>query len=283
MTLIFVHIPRTAGTTLNYVMNRQYGPGQIYSIYTTDILGGMNAFRALPRTDRLRFKLIRGHVYYGLHPSVDGPSSYITFLRDPIDRAISDYLFTKIDTYNPLSDVLVKRKLTLKEYVESGVSVWTDNVQTRLLAGEAGTEQATPFGQCTDELLGRAKANLDSHFGLVGLSEKFDESSLLGRQKFGWNNCYYVRKNAIQNRMPKSEIAGDTLATLQQFNRLDIALYEHCKKQLDELIHESGPEFRRELQIFRSQNRYAGPVITYLHAAKRRFNALLGKPVHRAH
>ncbi len=282
-TLIFIHIPRTAGTTLNYILNRHYKPTEIYSIYTSRTLDGMDTYRKLPAVCKRGFKLVRGHFYFGLHASVGGPTSYLTLLRDPVDRIISDYMFTKRDKHNPLSNVLTSKNLTLKDYVESGVSLWTDNVQTRLLAGELGMDRVTPFGRCSEELLEVAKENLDRYFGAVGISERFDEFLLVGRRTYGWSNCFYVKKNTIRNRLPKTGLSEDTLKTIQQFNRFDTALYEYCKKRSDEIVRDLGPSFQRQLRFFQLLNHLAGPTSMYAYGAERRLNALLGRPVHRAH
>src|SRR5882724_3637635 len=53
--------------------------------------------RALLRDGRKPFDFLDGHYPYGIHRFGSGstPITYITILREPLDRAISNYYFVK--------------------------------------------------------------------------------------------------------------------------------------------------------------------------------------------
>lgn len=67
-TLIFIHIPKAAGTTFYQVLNRQYKPQHILLIeHGLAKQRSVNAFRQLPEDRKSRLRCIRGHMPFGLH------------------------------------------------------------------------------------------------------------------------------------------------------------------------------------------------------------------------
>ena len=89
-TLIFVHVPKTAGQTVDLIMHRQFPAEEIYFV-KKDIQASYLAFQQMDPAHRARYRAIKGHIPYGVHEFIDGPYAYFTFLRDPIERTISHY------------------------------------------------------------------------------------------------------------------------------------------------------------------------------------------------
>jgi hypothetical protein len=174
--VIFLHIPKAAGSTPYRQIQCNYGPTATLAIEGSDIGECWAGFDRLPAAQRRRIRFIRGHMPFGLHQVIPRPCIYVTCLRAPVDRIISRYYYTVRRPDNYLCDTIVSQKMDLKDSVCSGVSTELDNDQTRLLSGVG---RKTPFGQCTTELLERAKRNIREHFAVVGLSERFDETLLL--------------------------------------------------------------------------------------------------------
>ena len=94
--LIYTHLPRTAGTTLNGILHREYGE-QFYKV--ADGLAiehgamtvGREPFLGAPGRCATVVPRDRGAHGFGIHAWVPGPARYITVLRDPVDRVISLY------------------------------------------------------------------------------------------------------------------------------------------------------------------------------------------------
>src|SRR5689334_6319058 len=128
--LIFLHLPKAAGTTLTQIIERQYGASAILPLYDSSF-GEELTVLSSSRMDNVR--VVTGHVYFGAHAFLSRPSTYITMLRDPIDRVISHYYFVRGDPSHYLYDHA--QKLSLKEYVEFCDRQEPNNDQTRLLAG----------------------------------------------------------------------------------------------------------------------------------------------------
>ncbi len=90
-------------------------------------------FKKLPESAKRRSKLILGHISFGLHEFLPQPFTYITFLRDPVERIISLFYFIRRVPGHPYYSSIVSSNMSLEEFVGSGISKEVDNVQTRLL------------------------------------------------------------------------------------------------------------------------------------------------------
>ena len=244
-TVIFLHIGKTAGSTLRQVLKRQF-PSSHLTVRArqrprTDTIAD---FARLPEADRLRPRLIMGHTVYGLHEGVPRPCTYVTMLRHPVKLAFSQYRYVqRIPSHHHHEAV---KDLTLEEYVASRISFEMDNSQTRAIAGDLGT----PVGECTDEMLELAKRNLDEHFSWFGLTERFDESLILLRRTFAWKDVRYVSRNVSRSRADLTQAQRELL---EQANRLDMELYAYAQQVMDERIA-AEPGFAEELERFKRAN-----------------------------
>lgn len=257
-TLIFLHIPKNAGRTFESILERQYLEDCRYDVYGygNSITDAVEQLKKMPEEDKRKIKLIKGHYQFGLHEFLPQKSSYLTFLRDPVDRAVSHYHYVLRDHMHPLNKVVKAKNMSLSEYVASGWSREIDNGQTRILSGK---EHEYAFGQCPGELLKLAKANLCNHFVAAGLVERFDESLALMGLKFGWKKLYYQKKNINVQRPIKSEYDRNTLRIIEKYNELDMELYEHASRELDRMIAECEPEHGLRLIKLRRENSLYAP------------------------
>ncbi len=259
-TLIFLHIPKTAGTTLHQIMDRHYSIDQIYWVQATQVAESITAFKNFPEEKRRQFKLIKGHMGFGLHQVVAQPCTYFTLLRDPVKRIISHYYHVLRTPNHYLHQIVTEDKMDLKTFVSSGISLELDNGQTRLIAAANGDEdESIEFGCASTELLETAKQHLQEHFSVVGIMEEFDRTLLLLQKKLGWQNILYARKNTGQNKnSQKPDISADTLAAIQQQNSLDIELYKFAKHLLNQQVKAQSASFEQELKAFQNMNQSYG-------------------------
>ena len=208
--------------------------------------------------------MIVSHMIFGIHESVPRPSTYISMLRHPVPRAISQYRHVARTAGHRLHE-RAAAGMTIEEYVTSGVALEMDNAQTRAVAGDV----ETPFGECGRDMLERAKRHIDQHFSIVGLTERFDETLLLLDSTFGWRNLYYVRTNSAPDtqRAPISESAKRAIAAQ---NWLDCELYEYVSERLDARLRASFPALEADLRRFRTGNRLYKPWGRLCYRAKQR-------------
>jgi len=268
--LIFLHLPKTAGSTLRGTIERQYNSSSILHLYESDF---GEELAAIPPSQMDRLRVVIGHFYFGAHTFLSKPSAYITLLRDPIERIVSHYYYARRAPSHYFYDSA--RKLSLKEFVEycsrmsnkSGTALGycSDNDQTRQLAGQCGVPS---FGTSSDEMLNIAKRNLAEHFAVVGITEEFDRSLILITRILGWRHPFYTRQNVTRRHPRKDELPQETLDVIQAYNELDLELYCYAEKLFQKQIRAQGPSFENQLQRFKKLNATYGRLHLLLSAAR---------------
>lgn len=250
-TLIFLHIYKAAGTTLRKIIESNYDPSTVYTVSIAE-RKSFSRFREL--AGRERFAVIQGHVRFGLHELVPRPTTYLTMLRDPIDRVLSDYYFILRAPIHPLYKRVALGNVTLRDYVSSKMSLSVDNGQVRVLCGEPDVA----YGDCPRAMLEEAKHNLEDYFSVVGLAERFDESAVLMKRTFGWKMPLYVRHNVTKDRPHKERIPEDVLRLIEEQNALDIELYRFASGLFEKALGEQSNSFKAELLAFKCANAMYG-------------------------
>jgi hypothetical protein len=237
-TLIFMHIPKTAGRSFSTLLNRQYPADSIFELYGYDdaIPAAAARLKSMDAAEKARIRLIRGHYAFGLHQHLDQPATYITFLRDPVERVISLYHYLLRDGAHPLHDWLLRERISLEAFAGNAAMSHLTNVQAQYLSGlKEEYNAANP----DPALLPLAVQNMQEHC-VVGLVEEFDRSLMVMAKQFGWRHVTYERRNVTQGRVRTSTLPGRVVDLIQERNQLDIALYEIAKEQFARSLEAYG-------------------------------------------
>ena len=234
-TLIFLHIPKVGGITLYKILEQQYPRAQTLTLDGSDTLKAR--FKRLPVAQRARYRLVRGHLYFGLHRVIPGTSLYITFLRNPFQRVHSFYYYARSTPDHYLYDVLATECLNLKGPLAQDVTLELCNEQTRLLAGDEWEDPQRPV---TRAALRRAQANLRTHFRVVGLTEEFDASVLLLHQTFGWQLPSYGKENVTKDKPNSTFLDAKTRGLIEETNSFDFELHEYARELFNEQRRAAG-------------------------------------------
>ena len=158
----FLHIDKTGGTTLGFPLRHLYG------LRTSLHVGRPpRAYLQLSPAEKRSIRLIKGHHDFGLHEHAPVPCTYITILRDPIRRMASMHRMMKKEW--PGYDVA---EMSLAAFVRFDHPASRPNAQTLQVAGASPQDAATD----PDGVLERAKAHIDEHFAVAGITERFDET-----------------------------------------------------------------------------------------------------------
>ncbi|MGB6301523.1 MAG: sulfotransferase family 2 domain-containing protein [Rivularia sp. (in: cyanobacteria)] len=247
--LIFLHIPKAAGSTLLNIVRRQYNSESIFSIDGTNPIESMKKFKQLPKHEREATPILMGHMYFGAHEFLPQPSTYITMLRDPIERIISFYYYVLRNPDHNHHNLITSKNLGLKDYVKSGIGKQLDNGQTRLLSGIDALD--IEFGNCSEEMLERAKLNLKKYFTVVGITENFDESLLLMKSKLNWKKSILYTKNNVTKKRPKKlDVSQVDLREIEKLNEFDLEIYRYAKELLIYQLQENSIENKLHKFIF---------------------------------
>jgi hypothetical protein len=259
--LIFLHIPKTAGTTLNRLLEKYYESKYSWKINSPYPHNFQDELNKISQVQKEEINLFKGHMAFGLHELLPQPSSYITMLRDPVERVISLYYFILRTPDHYLYNLVREHQMSLKECISSRISSELENGQTRLLSGqlELAKKQIASFEKSSPEWLETAKNNLSKPFTTFGITEKFDESLMLFRQKTGWKFPFYIKHNVNTNRPLKEDISPDVIRLIEKYNELDIELYNYANNYFNNQISQQKYAFKRDLMIFSSLNKMYNP------------------------
>jgi hypothetical protein len=234
--VIFLHLPKTAGTTLNRLIEWEYRISEMYSVDPVLFEWSYAHLRSLPKKRLSKTRVFKGHMLFGLHEVLPQPSTYITVLRNPVDRVLSAFYFMRSHKLHPFYWKLRRKKWTLEEYVERSTR---DNVQCKIIAN---ANYHTP---CTHEILDRALDHLNRYFSVIGLSERFEESLALMKLRFGWQLKSYSAFNVTRSRPKRQDLPQASLDLIAERNRFDVVLYNQAAKLFEEAVKKQAAEVSR--------------------------------------
>ncbi len=239
---VFVHIPKTAGTTMVKILHGIYDQKYVLPLYR-DLRGYAASYLA-------RFRLIRGHFMLHDIQYVPGPKRVFTILRNPKRRVLSQYRYHRARLHKGLTDDVLAKKaaLPLNDYLSDPFirrHELVNNTQTRFLfclfpdalakyrIDPAAT--ATPFYKIPRATLVQiAKDNLE-RMDCIGTAEQFDDFLELFAAAWGLPEVpTYERQNetsaVLDPGLHMDEPDGRTDALLERLNDLDDQVFEFGKQ-----------------------------------------------------
>lgn len=208
----FCHIPKTAGTSFRNALESKFGVDAIvrdygknapetsqvvqesvyerqdlYSLYTSLVTDGTPA--------------IAGHFSADKYARVFSVTSSITFMREPVERVISEYKHFK--RHKNINDSLI-------EFARLPRNI---NAQTRYL------RSVSLYAM-----------------GLVGITERYSESLQLFEHEFGIKLEKLNNNIAPRSRFTE-KIGDEVISEITEINHDDISLYRNAKNLLGERVN----------------------------------------------
>jgi hypothetical protein len=276
--LIFFHIHKTGGQTLAGVIHRQYPRGAVRDIWLQRP-ETIDEFLALPEGERAKLRALTGHMPFGFHRYLPQGARYVTLLRDPVKRFLSEYrhlcdLPEEWGVWRPPEACLE----SVDSYLDYVVSNNMCNVQTGMVGGFVKPEDRPPLAPLPADALETAKHNLENDFAVVGATERFDESLVLMQQIFGWTkSIHYMRRNVRETHTLRRPVTEATLERIREGLAWDVELVAHGARLLDDRIRQAGDTLEAPLRKLRRVNAHLERLLTFAHLpAVRRIRAVPG-------
>lgn len=248
--IVFYHLPKSAGTTLNRILRHNYRPDEMVES-GPDTQGFIAELEALSPERLAAIRFLQGHFPFGVHERLPQRARCFTILRDPVDRVLSQYYHVRRDPDYFLHDLIHNNDYSLPELLDSGIPLMMNDGQVRLLSG---VYTGANMGEVTEGMLVTAIANLRS-CEVVGLTEQFDLSLVLLQRAFGWRYICYEPVNVGHNRPPATEISAETIEAVRHYNRMDTLLYEEAQRLLAQQAASAGRSLGLRLMALNLQKR----------------------------
>ena len=220
--LIFVHIPKTAGTTFKnllipelklkreeVIVVESRGWNNHSDLMFSNERPGLNG--TIPLKPNPDAKLIAGHFKADKFKPIYSDATYITWIRDPIERLISSYYY----------------------YLLTDPSRYGNLAKEHRKYDPVSLEYFVTRNYNSNAMLSQLNIPLDD-FKFIGISEHFDKEvarydSILGTNMASNKNYNNHNVNpAKANYQEKYEISDKLKKKLIELNREDYELYNKC-------------------------------------------------------
>src|SRR5262245_4512894 len=222
--LVFIHIPRTAGTTVNKILMRNYkyradshGPNFFPPYFPDQFLSLVQ--RPHSPDDRIRPAFFTGHIDLTNKIFRYMPVRYValTVLRAPIDRIISHYRFNSTQP-SIFQDAIRKQGLDVVSYVKH--------------FGAAIPQQyelfAPPSVGSAEKRATQALRNLEELVSLFGLQERFEEFTNMLAGALGLPDVSHKALNKLPSGA--ADVTQEQIEEIRPLLKNDIDFYEGVAK-----------------------------------------------------
>ena len=226
--LLFDHLPKCGGSSLNRYLESNYLRRKTYSLHHRNHGSLVEEFLKMSESKRYSYNLIKGHRAHELVDYVAPECLKVTVFREPIDRVVSHYYYAKGKVDHYLHRRIVEGEMDLAEYVKSGVSAELSNWYTVHFSGLSAEEVKINPEKAAKEAMQIVRGKYD----IVGFLEEFDAFlSQLKRQAGFIHDFPSRRANVTKDRLCLTDIDPGVLEVVEEYNRADVLLYRALLSQ----------------------------------------------------
>ena len=250
---IYIHIPKSAGSTLRYHISNNYNHDEVLWVYADvyffdlskseqNILGPHtdidSILTSMNTEDKEKIKVILGHgAYFGIHKYFNKQFRYFTFFRNVEERQLSHYNFlvTQFKQGKDNGEELLNDKGEILNYDK-----WIDkmpyfnNYITNLIYTKYWREEKNKIS--TEELLLKVKTEISKYWFIGKLDDKNIDYIYY---KLGISRFYKNQNISKKYLMMNNELRE----TIISKNDIDIALTDFAYQLNENFVKKNFLEF----------------------------------------
>ncbi len=230
-SITFIHAPKTGGSNVAYLMKAiaieqkaiQFGISTSDAVKKSQIttvkplvseLDMLNNHPNCHNCIKKNIKFTYGHAPFPSVKNFQTDVSYISLVRDPIDRLLSlaNFLYQRGTLIN---------QNDIENYI---LNIEPDNLQTRYLAGEEYM-----MGECTEATFKKAIDNIKNNFVLVAPTEETNTVMAIIASHFGIKNIAIAKAQVTKVKLVTKENT-DLCEKIKARNYYDLKLSQFVKE-----------------------------------------------------
>ncbi len=240
MRIYFLHIPKTAGSSVREMLRRNY-EDKLCPYWSYDELVSCS------QTCIEKYDVIAGHFGMSLVSLFDRHPLTFTFLRHPIGRTLSHFMHVKRDSNHPYHKHVVD--MNLADFLTDPITVpLIYNFQSRYMSfnltgfdcvSRFPTASSKPghlsvtwelmsYGMSDTDILNLSLRSLDK-ISFVGFVEDFDKYMTRLVQLLGINNYDIPKLNVSTNTTDLANVTSTVRDRILELNQIDMNLYDVAK------------------------------------------------------
>lgn len=235
---VFLHIQKTAGTTIAMLARQYYGNENVTSHgdFVAEQRGKSVDDTLLDRRalgDRYaNVGFVSGHFGYAFAEDLIRTRYAFTFLRDPIERVLSFYSFCRSRDPNEFEMYALCQRYSLDDFLKLGledpkIMARVRNNQVWQLAVGYGNPDGFRINDYSEAAILQLAIEHLSEFDHIGFAETFEQDRDKVFEDLGMPKpTGRVVHNASSERLKASELSASTMKLLRQLTWADQELYE---------------------------------------------------------
>jgi len=221
-TVLFMHIPRTAGTAFREAIASNFLLSEIAYLYPGPPGFLVSDLRALPLEQRRAFRIVIGHYQLGMHEALPQEGEYITIVREPGARVLSQYRY--LQQVQPEAAWAASPEALF----EKRFTVDFDNAMVRCFSGV--DERIFPPGTLTQDIYEQAVRNLRNMFRFVGYQEHAFQAYEWLRNYYGWHATEALPSVNLGTVKIVASEESKLSKLIRSYNEWDYLLYEEIQR-----------------------------------------------------
>ena len=242
LPLIFLHMFKAGGTSLRKFIRDQYP--RSHAVEVNGSIADLQAWQSRDERERHDVDLLLGHQYFGNHTFLREGASYITVLRDPIERVVSFYYYVLRMPDHYLYRYGFSPDMSLRDMYEQTNCIELDNLQVRMLNWQP--EYPPLKGSVDEAMFDVACENLwyiHDH-GFVGVIERMPQFLRLLETELDWDASAMTRSNATKDRPAVDAIDPRAIELVREWNQFDLRLHELAEELFESRLADCSPKIQ---------------------------------------